>query len=308
MRPFLPLAVAALLLAPLVGAQMEFAQPYQVRAGFGDLPSTAAVERAGTWNAEQRLRVMQVASPQVLHFAVPAGAAVEDVACTCAAFTEQVRDGSVTVTLPASNTTGSWTVTVLSSQPFSTAVAFALRAPPEAGKEAAIILFVPRDLELEAPATPTSPGATTDGTATIQAFTFDAAHPMPDPFWAALHPATTATAPPAAPGFPWLQAVAAFVLGLVVWAFLVQRGLVQKRGRKQVAQAAAHQEIAAQDPPAVLEGKRRALLAALKEVEVAKQAQEMDTATYDAVKAEFKRQAVAVLRAIDERAGTGKQS
>ncbi|MFO1536051.1 MAG: hypothetical protein ABR586_10330, partial [Thermoplasmatota archaeon] len=90
------------------------------------------------------------------------------------------------------------------------------------------------------------------------------------------------------------------------WAFLVQRGMVQARGRKQVAQVAAHTEAAAQDPPAVLEGKKRALLAALKEVELARQSQEMDTPTYDAVKAEFKKQAVTVMRALET--ADGKQA
>jgi hypothetical protein len=306
MRPFLLLALAALLLAAPVNAQMDFGQSYQVRAGVGDLPSTPAAERAGTWNVEQRLAVTLNGTARDLHFTLPVGSGLETVSCTCLHFTHQAKAGSVTVTLAANNTGNTATVTVLSSQPFATAVAFSLRAPPEAGKDAAVILFVPNGSTFAAPGTPSTTLPTTDGTATIQAFTFNAAAPLPDPYWAAIHPGTTAAAPvPAAQGFPWLQAGAAFVLGIALWALLVQRGLVQKRARKQVAQVAAHTEIAAQDSAAVLEGKKRALLAALKEVEMAKQSQEMDTATYDAVKAEFKRQAVTVMRAIDE--GAGKQ-
>ncbi|MEA3144403.1 MAG: hypothetical protein QOG31_1727 [Thermoplasmata archaeon] len=306
MRTLLLVALVAAVLAAPVQAQMDFGQSYQVRAGVGDIPSTQAVERAGAWNVEQRLTV-PLGGAKDLHFTLPAGSALETVACTCASFTRQAQAGAVTVSLAANNTGNTATVTVLSSQPFSTAVAFSLRAPPEAGKDAAVILYVPMGSAFEAPGTATSPGSSTDGTATIQALTYTAASPLPDPFWAAIHPGATTTAPaPPAAGFPWLQAVAAFVLGLLLWAFLVQRGIVQTRGRKQVAQVAAHTEIAAQDPPAVLEGKKRALLAALKEVEMARQAQEMDTATYDAVKADFKRQAVTVMRALDE--GAGKQA
>jgi hypothetical protein len=305
MRLLLPVALLAAVLVLPATAQMDFGQSYQVRAAVGDIPSTPAIEPAGTLNVEQRLAVATTGSAKDLHFSLPAGSSLDAVSCSCGHVAQQAQPGGVTVTVPA-NATGTATVTVLSSQPFSTAAAFSLRAPPEAGPDAAVILFVPKGSAFEAPGTPSSPGSSTDGTSTIEAFTFTASSPLPSPFWAVFHPGTVAAQPvaPAPAGFPWLQAGVAFALGIALWAFLVQRGVVQSRSRKQVAQVAAHAEIAAQDPPAVLEGKKRALLAALKEVEMARQAQEMDTATYDAVKAEFKKQAVTVMRALDE--GTGK--
>jgi len=53
------------------------------------------------------------------------------------------------------------------------------------------------------------------------------------------------------------------------------------------------------DLAAVLEGKKRALMAALKEVEVAKMNNEMPPEVYDAVKADLKKQAVTVMRALE---------
>ncbi|HUR60980.1 MAG TPA: hypothetical protein VM286_01270 [Candidatus Thermoplasmatota archaeon] len=307
MRPVLLLLLAVALLSPPAHAQMEFSQPYQVRAAAGDIPSTqGTVEKAGTWNVEQLLVVTHAnGTAQTLHLNLPAGATSEAVTCTCPRMTSQAQDGAITVTLAADNPQGPATVRVLSSQPFSTSLGFSLRAPTEAPKDAAVILYVPRGSTFEAPAKASSPGSSTDGASTIQAFAFDAGAPMPDPFWATIHPGTSTSSQPAA-GFPWLPLLGGLLLGILLWAFLVQRGIVQKRGRKQVAQVAAHAEIAASDPPAVLEGKKRALLAALKEVELAKQASQMDNATYDAVKADFKRQAVNVMRALDE--GAGKQS
>ncbi|MCA1811293.1 MAG: hypothetical protein LC623_04695, partial [Halobacteriales archaeon] len=163
------LALAALVLATPATAQMDFTQPYQVRAGVGDLPSTTATERAGTWNVEQLLTVPLDGKAKELHFTLPAGSGLEAVTCTCASFTRQAQAGAVTVSLAANNTGSSATVRVTSSQPFSTAVAFSLRAPAEAGKDAAVILFVPMGSAFEAPGTATSPGSSTDGTSTIQA-------------------------------------------------------------------------------------------------------------------------------------------
>ncbi|MFO1535052.1 MAG: hypothetical protein ABR586_05260, partial [Thermoplasmatota archaeon] len=166
------LALAALVLATPATAQMDFTQPYQVRAGVGDLPSTTATERAGTWNVEQLLTVPLDGKAKELHFTLPAGSGLEAVTCTCASFTRQAQAGAVTVSLAANNTGSSATVRVTSSQPFSTAVAFSLRAPAEAGKDAAVILFVPMGSAFEAPGTATSPGSSTDGTSTIQALTY----------------------------------------------------------------------------------------------------------------------------------------
>jgi len=301
--------LGVLLLAPAT-AQMSFDQSYQVRAALGDIPSTAAHEPAGTWNVEQLLKVTHTnGTAQDVHANLPIGASLAAVSCTCPHVSNQVKDGVVTITLAPDNPSGPAEVRVLSTQPYASVLAFSLRASPDAGQDAAVILYVPVGSTFDAAGTASSPGMSTDGTATIQAFTFDAAHTMPDPFWATIHPGSGAAPPTttSATGIPWWSTlVVGVIAGALLWGLLVQRGVVQAKGRKQVAQVAAHTEIAAIDPPAVLEGKKRALLAALKEVELAKQGSQMDTATYDAVKAEFKKQAVTVMRALDE-AGTKKE-
>lgn len=303
MRSFLFVLLAALLVAPLGSAQMEFQQGYQVRGAVGDIPSTPAVEKVGAWNVEQRLTVTHTnGTAQDLHFNLPSSATLDSVGCTCPHVSSQAQASGLVVSVAPNNPSGATTVRVVSTQPFSTSLGFSLRAPTEAGADVAVILYVPFGMALEAPTQPGTSLPSTDGSSTIQAFTFDAGSPLPQPFWAAIHPGTsgTTTTTPSSTGIPWLFVGAGVLVGAIAWAVLVQRGVVQKRGRKQVAQVAAHTEIAASDPPAVLEGKKRALLAALKEVELAKQAQQMDTATYDAVKAEFKKQAVTVMRALDE--------
>jgi hypothetical protein len=141
---------------------------------------------------------------------------------------------------------------------------------------------------------PTSPGASTDGQSTIQVFSG-----LPDPFWISVAPAAAAAPPPSA-GFPWLYSGAAFVLGCIAWSLLVSRGLVQRRSRKQTAAVAAHVEASRSETPALLEGRKRALMAGLKELELARQANEIDVATYDQLKAELKRETVIVMRALDE--------
>jgi hypothetical protein len=299
--PLLAAILGVLLLAPAT-AQMDFQQPYQVRGALGDIPSTAASEPAGTWNVEQRLQATHTnGTAQDVHLNLPAGASLAAATCSCPHASSQVKDGAVVVTLAPDNPSGPVTVTVLSTQPYGPVLGFSLKPSPDAGKDTAIILYVPRGSTFDAPAAASSPGTSTDGTSTIQAFTFDASHAMPDPFWATLHPGTaTTTTPSATNGIPWLYVLGGLIIGALLWGFLVQRGVVQARGRKQVAHIAAHTEIAATESPAVLEGKKRALLAALKEVELAKQSSEMDTATYDAVKADFKKQAVTVMRALDE--------
>jgi hypothetical protein len=312
MRAFLSLACLAALVAgllPAADAQMDFQQGYQVRGAVGDIPSTPAVERAGTWNVEQLLKATHTnGTAQEVRFNLPTGSSLETVLCSCPHVSNQVESGTVVVTLAPNNPSGVTDVRVVSSQPFNTAVALSVRAPAEAPKDAEVILYVPVGMAFEAAGKASSPGSSTSGTSTIQAFTFDASAPMPDPFWATIHPsvADTASAAPASYGMDFgagFLLLGGLLAGALLWAFLVSRGIVQRKGRKQVAATAAHVEAAQNDPPAVLEGKKRGLLAALKEVEIARQTNEMDVPTYDAVKAEFKKQAVTVMRALDENEG-----
>jgi hypothetical protein len=301
------LALVAITAVPASGLSMSYAQAYQVRGAVGDIPSTTNVtEPAGAWNLEQRVVVQHAqGTPTTLNLRVPAGAAVVHAACSCPvhfAGSGQIQSFALNATLPS----GPYTILLTTSQPTGAAFGFTLDIPPTMAADSVAILFVPDGNSVDSS---TSPGQgalpCTDGKpCTIEAFGEQGG--LGTTPWFTLHPASTVAAPsqqPAAAAFPWLTVGLAFLGGAIVWALLVQRGIVQRKGRKQVAQAAAHEQIAATDPPAVLEGKKRALLAALKEVEMAKQGQEMDAATYDAVKAEFKRQAVTVMRAIEEADG-----
>jgi hypothetical protein len=101
-------------------------------------------------------------------------------------------------------------------------------------------------------------------------------------------------------GFDWTMLVIGLLVGAAVWAILVRQGVVQKRTRKQTATVAAHKQAAAREDKPTLEGRKRLLMAALKELEMAKIQKEIDAPTYDALKADFKRQAVTTMRALEE--------
>lgn len=304
MRLPTPALLAALLLlaaVPAASAQpMTFSEAWQVRGAVGDIPTTAAAEPAGAWNVEQRFTLAFAnTTAQAVTFRMPAGATLANASCTCgAAATTSGRD--VTFQLGASTPSGTHTMTVLSTQPAAAALSLDLQRPVAAG-DGAVILYVPNGSTVDAPVANTGPGSTTDGTAHI--FLFEG-NPLPQPFWASVHPgtATVGGSQPTqkAPLLSWpIALVLGVVLGILLWAVLVQKGAVQRKGRKQVAATAAHVEAAAAEPAPVLEGRKRALLAALKEVEVARMNNEMPPEVYDAVKADLKKQAVTVMRALE---------
>jgi hypothetical protein len=297
----------ALLLLGLLAATLPaaaqppaFTEAFQVRGALGDIPTTAAGEPAGAWNLEQRLTLaFDNASARSVTFRIPAGATLANASCTCgAAAAASGRD--VTFSLGASTPGGTHTLAVLSTQPGATALAFDLQRPVSAG-DGVVILYVPNGSAADGPFEPTSPGSSTDGSARIVVFQAD---PLPQPFWAAIRPATTGVDPapgpdPAADSLRWLFLGLGLLAGIVLWAVLVQRGVVQRKSRRQVVATAAHVEAAAAEPAPVLEGRKRALLAALKEVEVARMNNEMAPEVYDAVKADLKKQAVTVMRALE---------
>lgn len=301
MRPLLPALLAAALLAGLASAQpMTFTQAWQVRGAVGDIPTTAAAEPAGAWNVEQRFTLAFTnTSVQTVTFRMPAGATLANASCTCGA-TASTSGRDVTFQLGASTPSGTHTMTVLSTQPAAQALALDLQRPVAAG-DGAVILYVPNGSTVDAPVANSGPGSTTDGTAHIFLFEGD---PLPQPFWASIHPgsAVATGGDDGDSGFelewPWALGLG-LLAGIVLWAFLVQKGAVQRKGRKQVVATAAHVEAAAAEPAPVLEGRKRALLAALKEVEVARMNNEMPPEVYDAVKADFKKQAVTVMRALE---------
>jgi hypothetical protein len=302
------LAAFALMVVTAVPAAAQpptFSQAYQVRGALGDIPSTTQAEPAGTWNLEQRLTVQFTNTTPATHaFNVPAGAHVVNTTCTCNPSHSTVRSDSVVFTIDTSVPAGSYTMTVLTSQPVGTAFGFSIAVPIEAGPQDRVaVLYVPGSDVWDAPVKPVGdPLVSTDGSARIVYFTS-----FPDQAWFAIHPATANGATSAAnPMTGWLVAAAlGLVVGIVLWALLVSRGVVQAKGRRQVAGTAAHVEAAAADPPAVLEGRKRALLAALKEIEVAKMNGEMPNEVYDVVKADLKRQAVTVMRALESGTAAG---
>lgn len=312
--PLLLAVTLAGLLLPSEAAQMpSFGEAYQVRGALGDIPSTPAAEPAGTWNLEQRLRVaFDNASDEMsrtYHFAIPSGTTLANASCDCFQYHTTMTAASLTFVIDPATASGQRTIALVTRQATEEAFGFNLRAALEAPADRAVILYVPRDAQVTSNLDFASPGSSTDGTATIQFARFDASHPMPGEAWFAIHPALDAPAPAEA-GFNddlvWVFLALGLVAGATLWSLLVARGVVQKKARKQVAGTAAHVEAAAQDPPAVLEGKKRALLAALKEVELAKQANEMPVEVYDAVKADLKKQAVTVMRALEAGAAEPK--
>jgi hypothetical protein len=290
----------AVLVAPTATAQPPtYNEAFQVRAAVGDIPTTSAAEPSNAWNVEQRVLVQATNASQAVTLQLPFGSTLVDGNCTCGA---QPTINGRDVTFQVSGS-GQQTVTVLSSQPTARAFGFEVLRPGVA-TETVVVLYVPTSYEVEAPVEGDSPGLSTDGSARILEYRGAS---VPNPFWASLHLATTVGGDdgPAGSGQAWDDDVVwvflalGIVVGAVLWALLVSKGVVQARSRKQVASTAAHVEAAANDPPAVLEGKKRALLAALKEIEVAKMNNEMPNEVYDVVKADLKKQAVTVMRALE---------
>ena len=175
-------------------------------------------------------------------------------------------------------------------------IVLALSIPAGLESDAVVVVYVPAGRTVTAPGTPSMELPCTQGGCTIREYKGTAAEPLPSPFVVTVQ---SAAAPAPSGPNPWIYAAVAFVAGCILWALLVRQGVVQKRSRRQAVATAAHEEIAAKEPRPVLEGRKRALMAALKEVEIAHQAKEMDTATYDAVKAGLKRETVNVMRALE---------
>lgn len=301
------LVLALAVLAPTAAAQApSFSEAYQVRAAVGDLPTTAAREADGSWNVEQRLRVAfdnaSTEDERTFHFTLPAGAALVNATCDCSRSRHTVTASSLAFTIEALTQSGERTITILTRAAADEVLGGGLVAPLEAPADRVVILYAPGTSEIASNAAFTEVGPSpSDRTKTIHYAQFSSGNTMPGDFWFAVHPAD-AVAPPPAKAFNddlvWLFLALGIVAGASVWSVLVSRGLVQAKSRKQVAAAAAHVE-AAKEPPAVLEGKKRALLAALTELELAKQANEMPLEVYDVVKADLKKQAVTVMRALE---------
>ena len=309
----LVLAIAFVAMPAAAQTMPTFTQAYQARIALGESPASWA--EADGWNVVQKVRLAHATGNETaITLRVPDGMQVGTATCSCGAVASEQSGSSVTVRIPAATASGDHDVELPASQqevkanpavPGSTAPAFAPALHIPAGREsdAAVIVYVPDTYTLQRPVAADSElRCTENAPCTIVTFVGSAARPLPSPFQPTLEP--KAATPPDTPSpspdmMPWLYAAVAFVLGCVVWAMLVRAGAVQRKTRKQVVATAAHEEIAAKETAPVLEGKKRALMAALKDVELAHQGREMDDATYDAVKADFKRQAVNVMRALE---------
>lgn len=304
-------AIALLVLAltaSLPGVQAQpptFDEPYQVRAALGDIPTTPAVEQGGVWNVEQQLKVQfdnaSSEADRTYSFTLPSGSALANATCDCSRSTHSLVGSALSFRIEPQTLSGERTIRIVTRQPAGEVFGFALGASP-AGADSVVILYVPGGSDVSGSADLREVGSSTDGSSVIHYTQFDGA--LPDGTWFAIHPATTAADPTTpdegASVTSWLiPAMLGVVLGMVVWAMLVSRGVVQKKSRKQVVATAAHVEAAAKEPVPVLEGRKRALLAALKELELARQANEMPIEVYDAVKADLKKQAVTVMRALE---------
>lgn len=304
MRILLSIASIALLAlvasaAPAAAQAPDFSQAYQLRAAMGNIPTTNATEPDNAWNIEQRLTVQFTNATESRHgFQVPAGASVLNATCTCNPSQATVSNDAVVFTLPTSLPSGTYVLTVTTTQRVDRSFGFSVNAAdavPQADRVA--IVYLPAGAEYDAQQEPDSrlPGVTTSATI----LQFNAPH---SPFWFSVHPASAVGATGDDDDAAWTEwlvpAAIGLLLGIVLWAALVSKGMVQAKSRKQVVATAAHVEAAAEPAP-VLEGRKRALLAALKEIEVAKQNNEMPPEVYDAVKADLKKQAVTVMRALE---------
>lgn len=309
------LALCALALAPAAHAAMsdqtDFTQAYYVRAAAGDIPATMTptVEPEGQWNIVQYIRLVHTqGTASTATFGLPAGATADGFSCSCASYTTRQDGALYLATVNATEPAGNPVVAFRSHAPLAGAWALSLPAPSTTG-DASVNLYVPTGSIAESNlAAGPSPGLrSTDGRYLI--YEFHGQTSDLQTAWFTVHPGTASTvAAPATPMSPWLFAVAGLVVGCILWALLVARGIVQKRSRRQVAAVAAHVEAATNEPPAVLEAKKRFLMGALKDVELAKQNGELENNVYDAVKADFKRQTVTVMRAIEEAAAAAKDA
>lgn len=293
MKKLVGLLVATLLLlAGPATAQMTFDETQQVRIGYGDIPSTDAVERPGAWNFEET-RVVQMENGSVT-FHLPLNHAEPDFTCSCGSnFTAEDAGNVFTVTFPdgASGEANLVFTHWVGGEPERFADRLTLT------DDARVFLYAANEAQVQAATVPSSPGTSpSDPSRTIYDFRGD----LPADFWFAVVPA--ATVPDSGPsfGFDIVTLLLGLIAGAGLWAFLVTQGVVQKRSRKQVAGPAAHQQVASSQSKEMLEARKRLLMAGLKDLELAKQDQAVDTATYDALKAEWKKQAVTVMRALEE--------
>lgn len=284
------LLLALLLLAAPVAAQpteFGFSTDYHARVAVGDVPLTEATEPEGQVNTLEYLRFAHDGNESLL--TVPTG--YVNSGCTCASFS---TNGD-TITVGNTVEAGDYVFWVLRQAPVATTFGVDLPLLAIHDGSAQVNLYVPTGNDVTS-AFASNELVCTTGACTIHTFTGDLTG-----FWASVHPAVTAPAAPVVQedGFGILELVLGLLIGAGVWFLLVQKGFVQARTRKQVVAKAAHEEVAATESKDVLTARKRILMAGLKELELAKMKSEVDDATYDALKAELKREAVTTMRALE---------
>lgn len=279
-----------LLLAPTAAAQGEFdfSTDYHARIAVGDVPLTDNVEPAGI-NVVEYLAFTHDGNSTTL--TVPAA---EARGCTCTAFSSQ--DGTITV---GNNVeAGDYVFWIRNTQPEATT--FSADLLWLAGNEASaqINIYAPAGKEVTSNVAMSQlPGV--GGDWTIYTATGSSNSPL-NGFWFTVHPQVETVAPVVQEdGFGYLELVLGLIAGIVLWFWLVQKGFVQARTRKQVVAKAAHTEVAATESKETLNARKRVLMAGLKELELAKMKSEVDDATYDRLKAELKKEAVTTMRALE---------
>lgn len=282
----LPVLAVLLLTASATAQEMTFTDPHQIRIGYGDLPSTDAVEADGQWNVEE---THSLDAPAVL--ALPAGAMDALI---------RAENGTANATLEADG----YHVTPEGEQVFTITYSLAgsadvLAAQLDLEPQSRVFLYTGPGAFVHAATDSQAPLAWPgDSSILIHEFTGS----LPERFWFNVAPVAPATSVEPTPGIGLdaMSLLLGVVAGALVWALLVSRGVVQRRSRKQVASSAVHKEVAARESKQSLAGRKRMLMAALKELEMAKMNKDIEPAVYDSLKAEFKRETVTVMRAMEE--------
>ncbi len=294
MRIF-PLLLAVLLIAPMASAQsMDITSAHQVRIAYGDIPSTPdQTEPSGAWNVEQRLVLTEGANGTVT---IPSGHVAGSVFCGDGCdFDLSLEENTFTAVCLTAGADGHCNI----SFPHTIAGnvdAFGLSMRVTA--DSTVLVYALEGLDVRS-GTDNLLGEGFYYPNVQPALLIHQFAPEDGRFWMTVSPHTIAESPTTG-GFGWQGILVGLLAGVAVWYLLVRQGLVQKRQRKQVAGTAAHKQIASSEDKTTLEWRRRALLAALKELEVARVDQTIDLTAYDALKADFKKQTVAVMRALEE--------
>ncbi len=291
-------AVSLLALMPVAQGQPHEDAAYTYRAALGDIPGTSAREAANAWNVQETL-VFDANTTTARVFTLPAGATFTDLVCTCNG--SMSTEGNVYRFTLEGNNSGVQTLTFTHVRPITgTGTLVKVTVPGGERDDARVVLYTGTKHTLETDVVGTVlPAAGAPGDLWVAEGTSDS--PLAGVAAAVLPVPVVAEGQPL-PGPVWL--LGGLLVGMAVWFVLVQQGVVQKRSRKQVASVAQHKEVAQRESAAVLKGRKAALMAALKEIEKAKASGDIDLAVYDTLKGEYKRQAVTVMRALEEAKAT----